>query len=243
MSENVENQEVDPVEPVEYTEIEEEALAQGWRPKEEYHGDPGKWVNADIFVARAPLFEHIESQKKELKRLQAGMSELQGHYKNVEQATYKKALADLRAEKKVALEQLDADAVIDIDERIDLVKEQQGQALKLVEAQTQETQQIHPEFATWVTRNAWYNQDRGMRAYADAVGVDLAATHSPAQVLVEVEKAIKQRFPERFTNPNRKKPGAVEAPRGKGTSQSAKPKYDLSEEERQVMRTLVRSGV
>lgn len=224
----------------EYTEVEEQALSQGWRPKEEYSGDPSKWVNADIFVARAPLFEHIESQKRELKKLRDGLSQVSNHYKKIEETTYKKALADLRSEKKAALEAMDADAVIDIDERIDLVKEQQAQILKTVEV-SQEQNQIHPEFAAWQTRNGWYNQDQTMRAFADAIGRDLAGTHSPSQVLIEVEKTIKKRFPEKFSNPNRERPSAVEAPRG--TNTSTKVKYDLNEEERQVMRTIVRTGI
>lgn len=240
---DVENTQVEDQEAPQYTEVEEQALAQGWRPKEEYNGDPSKWVNADIYVARAPLFEHIESQKRELKKLREGLNVVNSHYKKIEEVSYKKALADLRADKKKALEDMDADAVIDIDERIDLVKEQQSQILRQPDPVASEASQPHPEFAAWTARNSWYNQDQSMRAFADALGRDLASTHTPSQVLVEVEKTIKQRFPEKFSNPNRDKPGAVEAPRGKGTSTAAKPKYDLTDEERQVMRTLVRSGV
>lgn len=239
--ENTSNENVDAELP-QYTEIEEQALSQGWRPKDEYNGDPSKWVNADIYVARAPLFEHIESQKRELKKLRDGLNVVNSHYKKIEEVSYKKALADLRAEKKKALEDMDADAVINIDERIDLVKEQQLQGMRTPDP-VAEPNQIHPEFQAWTSRNNWYTQDQSMRAFADALGRDLAGTHSPSQVLIEVEKTIKQRFPEKFSNPNREKPGAVEAPRGKGTSTAAKPKYDLSDEERQVMRTLVRSGV
>lgn len=228
-----------------YSEIEEQAISQGWRPKDEYNGDPHKWVSADIFVARAPLFEHIEAQKKELKKLREGLTVMASHNAKVEEAGYKRALAELRQQKKEALLENDADAVIDIDDRIDAVKAQQIHSVnsKVAEA-IKEVDVVHPEFSSWVNRNNWYTNDIVMKAAADALGAKLASEGmTPSAVLSEVEKTIKKRFPDSFENPNRSRASAVEAPRGKTVATGKSAKYELSEEESRVMKTMVRSGV
>lgn len=109
---------------VEFTEIEQQAIDQGWRPKTEYEGDPSKWVDASIFVARAPLFEHIDAQKRELKEVKKALKLMASHHARTREVEYQRALDSLRSQKKAALTDMDADAVINIDERIDLVKEE-----------------------------------------------------------------------------------------------------------------------
>ena len=51
---------------------------------------------------------------------------------------------------------------------------------------------------------------------------------------------MKEEFPHKFTNPNRAKPSAVEAPGVRGSG--AKTKYQPSEMEKRVGQNLVRSG-
>lgn len=81
-----------------------------------------------------------------------------------------------------------------------------------------------------------------MRAYADALGRDLAYKGlSPKEVLKEVERQVKMEFPNKFTNPNRDKPGAVEGSSNKGGKSSDS--FQLSDDERRVMQRFVRSGV
>jgi len=229
----------------EYTEIEQQAIEQGWRPKDEYNGDPHKWVSADIFVARAPLFEHIEAQKKELKKLREGLTVMASHNAKVEEAGYKRAMAELRQLKKEALLENDADAVIDIDDKIDAMRAQQTHSVntKVAEAM-KESEVINPEFSSWVNRNNWYVNDIVMKAAADALGAKLASEGmTPSAVLSEVEKTIRKRFPDSFENPNRAKASAVEAPRGKGAAPVGKQKYDLTDDERTAMRAIVRTGI
>ena len=49
-------------EPVQLTAIEERASAQGWRPKDEWDGDPDEWVSAREFVRAGELFKKIDDQ-------------------------------------------------------------------------------------------------------------------------------------------------------------------------------------
>jgi hypothetical protein len=96
----------------------------------------------------------------------------------------------------------------------------------------------------WVDKNKWYADNNEMRQYADAVGLGYAQQNpdlDPAEVLKYVSDQVRGRFRERFVNPNRTKPSAVEGTNTTGTPR--KSSIELSEEERKVMNTFVRAGV
>jgi len=228
--------------PGEFTPTQQEAISQGWVPKEEYEGDPEKWVDAGEFVRRGELFRKIESQSKELKDVRKALAELAKHNSKIREIEYQRALDALKQEKKLALNEGDADRVVDIDEKIDLVKTQQRQDQQAA-VQAAVPQEVHPELKNWINRNGWYETTPSMRGWADARGVELAQEgKSPNEVLSILEREVKTRFSEKFHNPNRERPAAVEAPaRTRGTK--AEPEYELSDVEKQVMNTLIRQGV
>lgn len=223
--------------------IQEEALSMGWVPKEEFDGDPDRWVDAGEFVRRGELFKKIESQSKEMKELRKALNELAKHNSKVREIEYDRAVKQLKEEKKRALAEADADRVIELDDQIDLVKDQQRQfqAQQVQQAQQAIPQEIHPELKNWIDKNGWYESNRSMRAWADARGVELAeAGKSPTEVLKSLEKEVKERFKEKFYNPNRDRAGAVEGnvPRGK----AADADFELSDVEKTIMKTLVDGG-
>jgi len=148
----------------------------------------------------------------------------------------------LKQEKKAALNEGDADRVVEIDDRISLVKDQQKYDAQQAAAQVV-PQEIHPELKSWISRNGWYETTASMRGWADARGTELAQEgKSPTEVLSTLEREVKTRFSEKFRNPNRDKAAAVEtnAPR-RGTKADAE--FELSDVEKQVMNTLVKTGV
>jgi len=221
---------------------EAEARESGWVPKEEYHGDANKWVDADEFVRRGPLFQKIDTQTRELKEVKKALAQLAQHHTKVRETEYKRALEDLKAQKKDAFIEGDADKIIAIDEKIDLVKDQQRtltvEQTKQAQAQATET---HPEFQAWTNRNPWYTNNAPMKAFADALGTELAAKGlRPAEVLKEVEKQVKVEFPQRFSNPNRDKPGAVE---GTSKGSSSARGYQPTSLEREIAQRFVRQGI
>jgi hypothetical protein len=222
-----------PVEKPQLTEIESRAAEQGWRPKDEWDGDPEAWRPAKEFLDRGELFKKIDQQNRELKEFKKTLEQFAQHHQRVAQAEYKRARDELLKEKKEALIEGDADAVIDIDEKLAAVREaQRAPAVPQVDP----THQVL--FQGWVQRNGWYETNEAMRAYADKVGNRLGATGmSPNEILAEVEAAVKKEFAAKFENPNRNKPTAVEA--GSNKASGKKDTFQLSEEERRVMRRFV----
>lgn len=225
----------------EISPVEQEALSAGWVPKEEFHGDEHKWVDAAEYLRRGELFKKIDLQGREVKDLRRALVEMKKLHASVRDIEYQRALDTLKAQKKSALEEGDADAVIAADDRIDMVREQQRlAALEPVDIPEQSGAN-HPEFVEWTSRNNWYTSNAPMRAFADALGMELQAQGlTPPQVLKKVEEEVKKEFPNKFQNPRQNRPSPVEAGAPRAASNSS---FQLTPEERRVMNTFVRQNV
>lgn len=220
---------------------EEEARSQGWKPKEEYEGDPDKWRPAKEFYERGELFGKIDSMGRELKETRKAMKMLQEHNSQIKQAEYNNALRELKALQKKHLQDGEADEYLATSELLtDLKAEQKAREIY---KEVQPTQ-VDPRLTAWISQNKWYETDQVMRDHADIIGQRYAASHpneDPEDVLKVVTQEIKKRFSDKFTNPNRNKPGAVG---GSSTpSTTAAKSFTMSEDEKRVMNTFIRTGV
>lgn len=237
MADEVDKQEL-PVEKPEPTEHELRAREDGWVPKEEWEGPEDKWRPAKEFLDRGELFKKIDQQNKTIKQFETVLKEFAKHHESVRKVEYDRALADLKAAKKVAVEEGDGDAVVDLDDKIDMVKEAQ----RTVQApKVPDTPVSNPVFENWLDKNSWYKSNEAMRAYADKVGLKYGTQGmSPNDVLREVEQAVKKEFAHKFNNPKRDAPGAVE---GGGNTKSGgkKESFELTSEQRRVAEKFVRT--
>lgn len=229
--------------PVENTPVdsyEAQAREQGWKPKEEYEGDPDKWRPAREFVERGELFGKIDSMGKELKETRKAMKMLQEHHAKVKETEFKRAVDELKALQKRHLEEGNSDGYLEATELLtDLKAEQKAREV------TAEVvpKQADPRFNEWVNQNRWYAQDAEMREYADTVGMGFAQRNpglDPEAVLKFAEREVRLRFKDRFENPNRNKPSAVE---GASAPAAKKSGFELTDEERKVMNTFVRQNL
>lgn len=240
MSETTENQVNETPEP---TEVEQKALEQGWLPKEEWEQIPEnagkKWRDAEEFVDRGELFSKIDDVTRKLKSTQKTLDQLNQHHKQVKETEYQRALNTLKAQKKAALEDGDADQLIAIDDKIATVREQQRVAT------VTETPDEPYEFKEWRTKNKWYDQDEDMAEDANALGLAHKAKNpdkSPGEVLVFVEQRIRKLYPEKFTNPNKPKTSGVDSPSSSRPSNNNS-SYQLTEDEERVARNFERQRV
>ena len=220
---------------------ETDAREQGWRPKEEWDGDPEKWRPAKEFVERGELFGKIDSMGKELKETRKALKMLQEHHTKVKETEYNRAIGELKALQKKHLESGDSDGYLEASELLtDLKAEQKAREV----AAELTPNQPHPDFVQWVSANKWYNADIEMHDYADAVGQRYASNNpgmDPHEVLAYVSKQVRNRFKEKFQNPNREKPSSVEG--SNDTRQPKKESFSMTDDERKVMHTFVRTGI
>lgn len=237
-----ENQEDIQNEPAELSPVEQEALENGWVPKEDFEANEKnagkKWRSAEDFMDRKSLFDKIEDQHKQIRDLKKGVDALTKHNNTIEQATYERARKELAAERKKALEEGDFAKAEEIRDRMDEVKAQQQQAAT---APTQP--QEHPEFTQFKQNNPWYQKDVKMTAWADGMGTLLARQgKSPSDVLTEINKLAREEFPEKFApkrNPNKDDAPDVGNGRQKRESGST---FKLTPDEQRVMETMLRAG-
>lgn len=220
---------------------EDQAREQGWRPKEEFEGSPEKWKPAKEFVERGELFGKIDTLGKELKETRKALKMLQEHHTKVKEVEYKRAVDELKALQKRHLEEGNSDGYLEASELLTDLKAEQKAREAVSAAQPAQTD---PRFSSWIDANPWYTKDPDMREYADVVGLGYANKHpgiDPEDVLKYVSVQVKSFFKDKFKNPNRERPSAVE---GNSTpTASNKSSFELTDDERRVMNTFVRQNI
>ena len=225
--------------------IEQRAIEMGWRPKEEFDGDEVDFIDAKEFVRRKPLFDKIEHQNKELKEVKKVLKSLQDHHVKVKETEFQRAVEYLKVQKKQAYEEGDTDKIIEIDDQIAEMRSQKQTQAAAVNV-SEEAKQIHPDFAKWVDTNRWYAQDKSLRKFADALGVTYAEDNpelSPTEVLKYVTGQVKRAYPDKFTNPNKTKPAAVDGGNSSTKASTSNGSFQLTEDETRVMNQFVRAGI
>ncbi len=227
----------------EVPEVEVQARERGWKPKEEYTGEPDSWTDAAEFMRRAPLYEGLHKANRTIKKLEKMVTGLAQHNKEVEKAAYEKALADLKAQKKIAATNNDLEKVVEIDERIEVVEAKKDKVEK--EPAKEEATEV---FDDWKAENEWYEKDEDMFAYANGIGSKLEKDHpdwSPEKVLNEVAKKTKKAFEWKLKNPNRETATKVGSTNGTGKTPSTSGKlpsfHDLPKEAKESYRDWVKT--
>jgi hypothetical protein len=219
----------------EYSEIELQAIEHGWNPE----GVEGKRnLSAEEFMDRQPLYDEMRNLKKQARKLEEGMDAMRKMQEGIREREREKTIKELQQKKLEALEDGNYNAVIEIDDAI------------AEEKVNKDTQAVNNhQFEEWVDNNEWYNQDPDLRKYADTLGSGYFATNpnaEPKEVFNYVETEVKARYPEKFGNPRRKAPAPVEgASRGRGQVKRGASKHkasELPEQDRQIMRTILRTG-
>lgn len=219
------------------TTVEDRARELGWRPKEDFAGNDEDFIDAKEFVRRQPLFDKIADTSKELKSVRKALDSFKDHYSRVEETALNKAIAKLRAERREAFADGDGERFEAVEKELQDTQEALG---KLKEPDT--SQDTPVEFAQFQKKNSWYNTDSELTTFANRLGQGLAATGMlPGEVLSEIEKQVRNRFPTKFKNSAKDEAPDVEAgrrPGGKKGDDTA----GLSPDELKIMNTLVRQG-
>jgi hypothetical protein len=233
----------------EMSEAESKARELGWRPKEEYTGTK-KWVDAEEFLDRQELYETIHKSNRKVKKLEKVVETLNKHHTDTYEAAYKQALETLKAERKQAAKDNDVERVVEIDEKIEEVKETRASAKAADDGTNGPAPD--PVFDAWREKNEWYGEDEDMSAYADGYAAKLIAKVKSGaldlewkEVLAEVAKKTQDTFRHKSKNPNREEPSRVGKPRGADATPRSKGKLptfqDLPKEAKEMYKVLVKT--
>lgn len=223
---------------------EDRALAMGWTPQSQFKGDPSKWVDAETFVKRGEEFlpflkannkrleQALERTRKDLERL------AEFHSKTAERE-YQRALNDIQARLDEAAAAGDVQGVRDAtDELVQLSKDSAPKG----DARPAGAE----EFEAWKGENPWFGTDRVMTAATVALADEVFAEGFTGKAqLKEVDRRLREQFPEKFakpTNPNRQAPAAVEGAAGRARP-GGKTRADLPADARAFMDRMVKQGL
>lgn len=229
------------------TPVEALAKEMGWQEKGAFKGDDTNYVDAASYIKKGQdiqdnMRQSLKDQKRQLSDMAGSLTELKSHNERVYKAEVgqlKKELSTLKQQKKEAIEDGDVAKVGEIDEQIDTVKE------SMEPPKPNEQQAPTGDFETWIQDNDWYEKDKEMAAYADA----LADKHEGApfkRVAALVTKQVKEMFPDKFPTSTTKSPvnvARVEAGARKSVSDTKFTRSDLSESQKSVMRQFVKQGI
>jgi len=209
-------------------DFEVEARAEGWRPLEQYKGDPAKWVDAEEFVKRgenilpivkaqnSKLKAEIEGQKRTLTEMRAAMDEFKlfheetaAKLKKDAKEAYAKAEADLKAARAQARRDGDDEKVDEINDAIaDLKAEAKDAENKATQAAPTNKSNADisktPEFQQWAKENSWFGgegkENERRSRLAVAVGQEIRA-RNPGIGIAEFLEQVTEEVNETFGAP------------------------------------------
>lgn len=241
------NQETETAAPV-VNPVEQAAREAGWVSKDEWVArgkNPDDWRSAKEFQERGELFDEIHRLQEDTKKTKAAFKVLVEHHKKVRETAVKEAIAQLKAEKRVALENHEIERVFEIDEQIEKVKDNPDLVpnIDLPEEPVGPT----PTFKRWHKRNSWYelSGDDEASRFADTLGAQFKSKNPNAteeELLEHVESKIARRFPELFENQSGSRVSEVN-PRSNGKAGPTSDSFKLTEDEERACKMFVDQGI
>lgn len=203
-------------------EIIDRAVLYGWSPKEDFKGDPQKWVSADVFVKRAeeilPIAKSMNrkletdliSTKAELAELKKTMKAIIKTHEKISQSTFDSAMRQLKKEQAEAVSEGDLEKWQSLEERREELSKQKPEEVKFEEAGVAGE---NPVVTQWKKDNKWYDTDPELGTYADSIATFISTRTPglpPEEFLQKVKDEVRKRFPEKFGNLKRSNPPSVD---------------------------------
>ena len=182
--------------------VETRAYAMGWRPLDQFRGDPERWVDAETFLRKGeevmPILKannhRLETQLEETRRqlaetrtqlesVTSNMGEFLETQKEILKEKLTRQRSEILAQMKVARDDGDVAAEADLQEQLDEVREQRktldtkpAKQEKPAPAPTQPADP--PELRAWRERNPWFGgssrEDSRKTALAMQIGKEAA---------------------------------------------------------------------
>lgn len=227
-------------------EVEEKARSMGWVPEDDFRGDPDRWVDAETFVKRGeevlPIvkerldnaLEKITAMQGEFEskmtRMQDALNNITSYSEKVAETSYKKAaqeyehkLATLKNQMKKAVKEGDEDTYTELEAELETLAPPEKPEEKV------QTQELPAWFDGWKKENTWFGADREVTRVAASYDNDGEwEPHLTGRERADAVTAkIKELYPQKFENPNRQKPGAVDSGGGDDRKTGKKTFNDL----------------
>lgn len=197
---------------------EDKARALNWTPKEEWKGDPSKWVDARTFLKRTePILPML---KKDRDRLIQKVDKLERELQNTRAAwqthheqdrgriiqAYEDKISELKSLQKVAVEEGDLEKYEKIEQQREEVEKKRTEhviAAEREEPQKKQPVQLPQELIDWGNENPWFGKDgrktKIMQHVAEVVLFDNPTIDKMSREFYDITlESAKRAYPEAF---------------------------------------------
>lgn len=200
-------------------DYEAEARQQGWKPVDEFDGDPAKHKSAEQFVKdgeeKLPLVlarnkhlnDALDAERRRIKRLEKDFEDVRNLMSTMEKRAYDKAFADIQAEQEAAVETGDIAGFKAASKKMqELQKEAAPETPK---AKTKyDPLDVRRTYADFVAENEWFDDGatggakKVLTMYAETVADELgeldAYDGTPQEYFAEIAAKVKAKYGERY---------------------------------------------
>jgi hypothetical protein len=196
--------------------LEDLAKDMGWRPREEFRGDPDQWKPAADFIRAGHEIQRNLSH--DLKNLRTTVDTIKVTTSEVMRQKLEEQKRELAAQYAQAVEDGDTRGSYQIAQRLTDVDRQ----IQSPVAQPQAGPP--PGVQEFIQRNAsWYEKDKLATERAVRITNELAAkNYSVEYQLAEAERVVKQEFPHLFQAPKQTAPSTHSSTRATGGTSNGK---------------------
>jgi len=252
-----EKPEKEPEKTPEEVSVESLAREMGWKPSDDFQGHKDDYVDAATFIRRSKdiqdtMRQHLKENKKKLTSFEKALDDFKSHSERVfkaQLASQREQIKQLQKDRRAAIEEGDIERVDDIENQLtDIVRNVEPERTTEPEPDSEEVE----VFEEWLGENQWFGVPKVRKGDPDMTEYALRLADEPkfkalpyARRLKKVTEAVKDMFPEHFKPRDKTTPppvSPVEAPK----PASRKKKFtarDLNEQQKSVMRNMVKSGV
>jgi len=229
-----------------------EANAQGWKPQEEFQGNPEQWVDAETFVKRGEQFVGIlkskyDSLEKRLRYQEQITNDVKDLHKRQTEADKRRIdelAAALEKQRIEAINNADGESFAKIDKELEQVKESKRQLDVKDVAST-------PAWAQgWMEENTWYGKNDDATAIAERYSARLKEAQpflEGREFLDKVSDYVKAKMPEVSRNKARTQEPEVEIggrpPANTGNGQPATKYTSLPQDAKDAFNRFVQEKV
>jgi hypothetical protein len=175
---------------------EQKAWSDGWRPEDQFEGNPENWKTAGEYNLYGEMQTQVRDAKAETRRAQQDMDSRIASLNKLHSAQQEAAINDLKAQQRQAVEEADTVKYDQLQTQIENT---------VVEAPV--TPQVDQSIAEWNAKNQWIDDGSDKAAQAQAF-FNIASTKPGAttqSALSYVDDQISKLYPEQQapTNPRR----------------------------------------
>jgi hypothetical protein len=197
----------------------------------------------------------LDEKAKEIDSIKASVEEFKQFQKESferKTAEYEISIAELKSKKREAIAEGNGDAVVDIDDQIDSLKEAQREAKAEAKAKAdvpppaQASIPDDPELQSWLGRNQWFGPDTEMTDVANGLGASVRRQFphlTGREFLDKLDDKIVEYFPQKVLGKKAKGSSVDSTGNVRGGTSSGKKSYDsLPDDAKQACDRFIKNG-